>query len=187
MDTEFQQGYKKALEDFLKKFSNKKTFTKEDLNSFYQDYKKESSKPKPTIIFFTKRDKNGDLIFDREKTEAYKKDPKSLAKLPTLIAISKTNPHYQPLLDAMTSKKTEEMLAEENRFIFGNLEIDSSKVTNKYLNTLGQLIMQINQDESLMNSLCEICDVGPEEKDPIKKIVNTCIEHEWLFLLKKGA
>ena len=70
MDTEFQLGYKKALEDLEKRFKESATdfYTKDFVNATFKDLVKEEKKRVQPVIYFTKLNKKtGDLEFDREK------------------------------------------------------------------------------------------------------------------------
>ena len=117
MDTEFQLGYKKALEDLEKRFKESATdfYTKDFVNATLKDPVKEEKKRVQPVIYFTKLNKKtGDLEYDREKTLRFaeqgivEESPvETFDKSPNPYKLAKKgSKEYNKIIDLCTGKKT---------------------------------------------------------------------------------
>lgn len=187
-DTEFQKGYKKALEDLKAQLKDKKSLTEKDLETFLESYKQEQKKQIRPTIYFTKIDKKGNLEADWEKTRYYAEHPEELANIkheqpktkqapepdiPTLVRVPQNSKDFLNAINAIgTMKKTPEMCKAENALIYQDVPLPEGLLDKvkempdheRYLNALGNQLIWLSQSpvtlKALENLMGEIKDNG---------------------------
>lgn len=195
MDTEFQLGYKKALEDLEKRFreSTADFYTKDFVNAIFKDLAKEEKKKVQPIIYFTKLNrKTGALEYDRERTLQFAEQGVVLEQSPAETFDKSHNPYklvkkgskdYNKIIDLCTRKKTDEMLKAENKVLWGSVDVDFNGISDelKYKNTLGQQLVQVAQVPNAIYAAADLLDVANEETIEVVDIAKALIAQHALL------
>lgn len=196
MDTEFQLGYKKALEDLEKRFkeSTADFYTKDFVNATFKNLVKDEKKRTQPIIYFTRiNKKTGDLEYDREKTLYFADHQDEVVEKASNKKSDKThNPYklvtsgskdYNKIIDLCTKKKTDEMLKAENKVLWEAINIDFSGISDelKYKNTLGQQLVQIAQIPNAILAAADLLDVSYGQEVEVIDIAKALISQHALL------
>lgn len=195
MDTEFQLGYKKALEDLEKRFkeSTADFYTKDFVNATFKDLVKEEKKRIQPIIYFTKLNKKtGALEYDRERTLQFAEQGVVVEQSPAETFDKAHNPYklvkkgskdYNKIIDLCTRKKTDEMLKAENKVLWGSVDVDFNGISDelKYKNTLGQQLVQVAQVPNAIYAAADLLDVANEETIEVVDIAKALIAQHALL------
>lgn len=191
--SEFQNGYKKAIEDLkgilamdkVEKIS--KTFLVEILNGMV--YASEEKKNVQPVIYFTKLDEKGNLKADRDATIYYAEHPKAKkpAQPPKLKTISQGK-EFDETIKSLTDGKTIEKCKEENEALLDSqLRVDKD-IDPIYLNALLQQMVFLAKSPKTLESMLNDCCI-PNENMPMGKALQSILDYmtsgPWLFSFSK--
>ncbi len=191
---EFQNGYKKAIEDLKgilamdKVETISKNFLVEILNGMvYASEEKKNVKP---VIYFTKLDEKGNLKADKDATINYAEHPKAKksAQPPKLKTIS-MGKEFDETIKSLTGGKTiEECKAGNEVTLGGYLKVDKD-IDPIYLNALLQQMVFLAKSPKALESMLKACGI-PNEHMPMGKALQSTLDYmtsgPWLFSFVKN-
>lgn len=188
MDSEFQKGYKKCVEDFKKKLGDLKDYSKESLNKLVEEVTEEEKKKVKPTIYFTRLNKKGELEPDWEKTRYYADHPEELNQpkakkgKEVKLIITKDPERIAKIKKQMgIDKKTEEIMKAENALIFGGIDFPLEGQTTDYWNMLGQQIITLSQNERNATTMFIVAGVDPNEKNAMESLLKKAGEERFVF------
>ncbi len=188
MDSEFQKGYKKCVEDFKKKLGDLKDYSKESLNKLVEEVTGEEKKRVKPTIYFTRLNKKGELEPDWEKTRYYADHPEELNQpkakkgREVKLVITKDPERIAKIKKQMgIDKKTEEIMKAENALIFGGINFPLEGQTQGYWNMLGQQIITLSQDERNATTMFIVAGVDPNEENAMENLLKKACEEGFVF------
>lgn len=192
--SEFQNGYKKAIEDLkgilamdkVEKIS--KTFLVEILNGMV--YASEEKKNVQPVIYFTKLDEKGNLKADKNATINYAEHPKSeKAKKPAKLKTISKGKEFDETIKSLTDGKTIEKCKKENEVTLGGyLKVDKD-IDPIYLNALLQQMIFLANNPKALDSMLNACNI-PNENMKMGKALQSTLDYmtsgPWLFSFIKN-
>ncbi len=190
MDSEFQKGYKKCVEDFKKKLGDLKDYSKESLNELVKEITGEEKKRVKPTIYFTRLNKKGELEPDWEKTYYYADHPEELGQSQPKVkkgkevklVLTKDPKRIAKIKKQMgIDKKTEEMMKAENALIFGGIDFPLEGQTSDYWNMLGQQIITLSQNERNATTMFIVAGVDPNEEGAMENLLKKAGEEGFAF------
>lgn len=190
--SEFQNGYKKAIEDLKgilamdKVETISKNFLVEILNGMvYASEEKKNVKP---VIYFTKLDEKGNLKADKDATIYYAEHPKAKKATPPKLRTISKGKEFDETIKSLTDGKTIEDCKKENEVTLGGyLKVD--KDTDPiYLNALLQQMIFLAKSPKALESMLNACGI-PNEHMPMGKALQSTLDYmtsgPWLFSFSK--
>ncbi len=190
MDSEFQKGYKKCVEDFKKKLENLKDYSKESLNELIKEVTGEEKKRSKPVIYFTRLNKKGELEPDWEKTYYYADHPEELNQpqpkvrrgREVKLVITEDPKRIAKIKKQMgIDKKTEEIMKAENAIIFGGIDFPLEGQTLDYWNMLGQQIITLSQDERNATTMFIVAGIDPNEENAMENLLEKASKEGFAF------
>lgn len=189
---EFQNGYKKAIEDLKgilamdKVETISKNFLVEILNGMvYASEEKKNVKP---VIYFTKLDEKGNLKADKDATIYYAEHPKAKKPAPPKLKTISQGKEFDETIKSLTDGKTIEKCKAENEVTLGGyLRVDKD-IDPIYLNALLQQMIFLAKSPKALESMLNAC--GIDEHVTTKKALQSTLDYmtsgPWLFSFSKN-